>query len=173
MSKAKLKKELQKLTKAQLIEQVLELYDNYKPVKEFYTQYLNPDEKGAFEKYRRKIIHEFYPPTKSFNPGLRFSEAKKAISDFKVLKPSPELIADLMMTLAENACEFTSDFGDMSEQYYTSTVNNYERALKYMAEQDLLPLFKLRSQQCLEYAKDCGYGFPDEMQEVYSEYYNS
>jgi len=36
MSKLQLKKELQKLTKEQLIEQITELYDSYKPVKEYY-----------------------------------------------------------------------------------------------------------------------------------------
>ena len=43
MSKASLKKELQKLTKEQLIEQVLVLYGNNKSVKEFYSFYLNPE----------------------------------------------------------------------------------------------------------------------------------
>lgn len=171
MSKAILKKELQKLTKQQLIEQVLELYDSYKPVKEFYTMYLRPDEKGAFERYRKKIIHEFYPATKSFNPRLSFSEAKKAIADFKALKPSPELIADLLITLAETACHFTYDFGDMPSQYYDTTYNNFERALKYMADNGLLQQLKDRCEQCLEYAYPCGYGFPEDMRDVFNKYY--
>jgi len=42
MSKAKLKKELSSLTKEQLVEQILDLYDKNKAVKEFYDFYLNP-----------------------------------------------------------------------------------------------------------------------------------
>lgn len=42
MSKAALKKELQKLTKEQVIEQILDLYEKNKAVKEFYQFYLNP-----------------------------------------------------------------------------------------------------------------------------------
>lgn len=172
MSKSTLKKELQKLTKAQLIEQVLELYDAYKPVKEFYTFYLKPDEKAATEQYRKRIVQEFYPNTKSFEPKLRFSEAKKAIAEFTALKPSPEQIADLLMTLAEMACKFTYDFGDMTEQYYNSCLTNYERALAYLQKHDLLEPFKHRSKQCLKYASPCGYGFPDEMNEIFDRYYS-
>jgi uncharacterized protein YjgD (DUF1641 family) len=42
MSKPALKKELQKLTKEQLIEQILDLYEKNKSIKEFYDFYLNP-----------------------------------------------------------------------------------------------------------------------------------
>jgi len=42
MSKVSLKKELQRLTKEQLVEQILDLYEKNKAVKEFYDFYLNP-----------------------------------------------------------------------------------------------------------------------------------
>jgi hypothetical protein len=52
MSKSKLKKELQKLNKEQLIEQITELYETYKPVKEYYNTFLNPDNiQELFQKY--------------------------------------------------------------------------------------------------------------------------
>lgn len=173
MSKAKVKKELLLLSKAQLIEQILELYDSYKPVKEFYEFYLNPNEKEAFERCRKKIVQEFYPATKSFEPKLRFREAKAAIAEFATLKPSVELMANLMITLAEMASKFTHDFGDMTEQYYTSCTVNYERALQYMAKEGLLQKFRLRCEACLEYASPCGWGFPDEMSEIFNKYYKS
>ena len=173
MSKSNLKKELQKLAKEQLIEQITELYDTYKPVKEYYQTYLNPGNiQELFEKYKVIIVQEFYPNTKSWNPKLRFSVAKKAIADFAALKPPPKLLADLMVTLAENASKFTYDFGDMTEQYYNSTVSNFERALKYLQKEGLLDDFKLRCEDCLKYAKPCGYGFPYEMSEVFDEYYS-
>lgn len=40
--KSKTKKELNNLTKEQLMEQILDLYDKNKAVKEFYDFYLNP-----------------------------------------------------------------------------------------------------------------------------------
>ena len=60
MSKAKLKKELNNLTKEQLMEQILDLYDKNKAVKEFYDFYLNPvNEKELVEKYKKLIRKEF------------------------------------------------------------------------------------------------------------------
>jgi hypothetical protein len=174
MSKVQLKKELQMLTKEQLIEQITELYDSYKPVKEYYQTFLNPcNIQELFEKYKAVIVNEFYPNTKSWNPKTRFSVAKKAIADFAVLKPPSKLLADLMVTLSENACKFTYDYGDMTEQFYNSTVSNFERALKYLQKEDLLDDFKLRCEDCLKYAEPCGYCFPDEMGDVFDEYYRT
>jgi len=171
MSKMLLKKHLQSQSKEQIIEQILDLYNNYKPVKEYYTFYLNPDEQGMFEKYKAIIVNEFYPKTKSFNPKTRFSVAKKAIADFSKLKPSPELIGDLMVTFVENACQFTFDFGDMWEQYYNSTSTNFNQTLKFLHKNKLLDRFKIRMEKCIKYAKPCGYGFADEICDLYVEYY--
>jgi hypothetical protein len=172
MSKLQLKKELQKLTKEQLIEQIIELYDTYKPVNEYYKTYLNPDNiQDLFEKYKVIIVNEFYPNTKSCNPKTRFSVAKKAIADFKALKPPSTLLADLMVTFVENACRFTYDYGDISEQFYNSTVSNFVRTMKYLEKESLLNKFRSRCEKCLEYADPCGYGFPDEMNDVFDEYY--
>jgi hypothetical protein len=172
MSKLQLKKELQKLTKDQLIEHITELYDTYKPVKEYYNTFLNPGNiQELFEKYKTIIVNEFYPNTKSWNPKTRFSVAKKAIADFGALKPPSKLLADLMVTLVENACRFTYDYGDMSEQFYDSTVTNFIRTLKYLEKEGLLDDFKLRCEKCLKYAELCGYGFPDEVDNAFYDYY--
>jgi hypothetical protein len=161
MSQTALKKELQKLTKEQLIEQVLDLYKKNKSVKEFYEFYLNPvSEKDLFEKYKNIVVNEFYPIRgQCYNAKTRFSVCKKAIADFRALSPSPELLADLMLTLAENACQFTFEYGDMWEAFYTSAENNFEAALKFMSKNGLLDDFKLRAEQCVEWASPCGWGF--------------
>ena len=171
MSKTELKKHLLSLTKEQVIEQVLGLYDTCKPAKEYFEYYLNPDEKGQFEKYKAIVINEFYSKSKSGIGKMRFSVAKKAIADYRGLSPSPELLGDLMVTLPEMACEFTSDYGDMSEQFYASAVNNYEAALKFLKKYNLLDQFQLRCEDCVSNSKHCGYGFEDVMQQFYDEYY--
>jgi hypothetical protein len=173
MSKIALKKELQKLTQEQLIEQILELYQTNKSVKEYYEFYLNPlNEKDLFEKYKAIIVQEFYPKGKYPNPKMRFSVCKKAIADFRALKPSTELLAELMVVFAEMACEFTYEFGDMWEQYYISAANNYEAALKFLQKNNMLEIFQLRAKQCLKWANECGWGFGDDIDSVYYNYYN-
>ena len=129
MSKPAQKKELQKLTKEQLIEQILDLYEKNKSVKEFYDFYLNPhNEKELVVKYKKLIRQEFNVerPERS---SEKFSVAKKAISEFKSLQPSPEALADVMLYLPESACELTYCYGDYSEQFYDAAYNNYKTGL--------------------------------------------
>jgi hypothetical protein len=171
MSKSTLKQHLQSLTKEQVIDFILQVYDSVKPAKEFMEYFLNSNEKEMFEKYRKIIIQEFYPNTKSFNPKTRFSVCKKAIADFRALKPSPDILADLMITLPETACRFTYEFGDMWEQYYDSTSTNFDAALKFMKKNNLLNNFKHRCINCVKYASPCGYGFADEIADIYYNYY--
>ena len=59
----------------------------------------------------------------------------------------------------------------MSEKYYDSTISNFEKALKYLHNNGLLDEFKLRCQTCLDYASNCGYGFPYDMSDLYMAYY--
>ena len=171
MSKPKLKKELQQLTKEQLIEQIMDLYEKNKAVKEFYNFYLNPvNEKELAAKYKKQIRKEFNVenPMRSTE---KFSVAKRAISDFKNLQPSPEALADVMLYLPESACELTFSCGDYPEQFYDSAVNNYAAALEFIYKNNLLGEFKVRAEQCVEWASVCGYGFADEIAQIFYDYY--
>ena len=171
MSKAALKKEFQRLTKEQLVEQILDLYDKNKSVKEFYDFFLNPlNEKDLAEKYK-KIIRKEFDVENPHRAGLKFSVAKRAISDFRVLQPSSDVLADVMLFLPECACEFTFKYGDMAEQFYDAAYNNFATALKFIAMNNLLDLFKLRAGQCVQWASPCGYGFAYDIISKYDEYY--
>ena len=103
--------------------------------------------------------------------GLKFSVAKKAISDFKDLQPSPEALADVMFTLPEAACELTFCYGDYSEQFYDSAYKNYKAALEFIAKNNLLEEFKHRAEQCVNWASSCGYGFADDIADIFYSYY--
>ena len=171
MSKATLKKELTKLTKEQLVEQILDLYDKNKAVKEFYEFYLNPrNEKELAEKYK-KLIRKEFNVERPERAGLKYSVAKRAIADFKDLQPSPEALADVMLTLPECACKFTARYGDMDEAFYTGAYNNFSAALKFMAKHNILQDFRIRVEDCVKWASPCGYGFADEIADLFYEYY--
>jgi len=104
---------------------------------------------------------------------MRFSVAKKAISDFRNVKPSPELFGDLMVTLAEVSWKLAHNSGDLWEQYYNSAANNFELTLKFLQKNNLLGNFRLRCQNCVKYSKHCGYGFEDLMHQLFNEYYKT
>lgn len=172
MSKLRLKKELMLLTKDQLVEQILDLYDKNKAVKEFYDFYLNPmNEKALVEKYK-KIIRKEFNVKHPERGGEKFSVAKRAISDFRSLQPPPDALADVMLYLPESACELTYCYGDFSEQFYNATYNNYSATLIFIQKHGLLDQFKLRAKHCVRWASPCGYGFADEIADVYYQYYS-
>ena len=93
MSKAKLKKYLQTLSKEQVIEVMLELYDARKEAKEYLEFYLAPDSNAELEKCKKAIRQEFFP-TRSFSEKPSFAKCRKVISDFQKLKPEPTCIAE-------------------------------------------------------------------------------
>ena len=55
MSKAQLKRHLTKLTKEQVIDVILELYDARKEAKEYLEFYINPNDDAKLEELRPRI----------------------------------------------------------------------------------------------------------------------
>ncbi len=173
MSKAAVKKELQKLTKEQLIEQILDLYEKNKAVNEFYNFYLNPQSEKELVKKYKKIIRQEFNVENPMCSTEKFSVAKRAISDFSDLQPSPEALCDVMLYLPESACELTYKYGDYTEQFYNSAYTNFKTALDFIAKNHLLAQFKHRAEQCIKWASPCGYGFSDDINDAYYMYYGN
>lgn len=163
-----LKKELKKLDKKKLIDLVADLYKKNKSVKEFLDFYINPDEKALFDKYRDKVFEAFYP-SRGYNYKLK--DGKQAISDFKKLGPSTDLLADLMLFYVETGVQFTNDFGDVDEGFYSSLEKTYVAALTLMRKENLLDKFADRSAKVVSDTSDIGWGFHDFLGSVYSEFY--
>ena len=160
MSKAKLKKHLQTLTKEQVIEVMLELYDARKEAKEYLEFYLTPNSNAELEKCKKAIRQEFFP-TRGFSEKPSFAKCRKVISDFQKLKPEPACVADLMLFYIEQGCEYTMTFGDMWEQYYITLENNFDKAVKFIFMHGLLIQYYERIEKLLENANNCGWGFYD------------
>ena len=130
----------------------------------------SPDEDDKLEEYKKTIIEEFYP-SKNCLGLTRFCVCRKAVSDFKKLKPSADRLADLMLCYVENACHFTYNYGDMWEQYYTSVENYFAKTLAFMAKNNLLEQLKPRLRMCVRWAAPCGWGFADAINDIYHEYF--
>jgi hypothetical protein len=169
MGLADLKKELRKLDKEKLVDLVADLYKKNKSVKEFLDFYVNPNEKELFLKYKDKVYEAFYP-----RRGDRFklSDGKKAISDFKKLEASKELLSELMLFYAETGVEFTNEFGDIDEPFYNSIASVYSSALTLMNKEGILDKFADRAKQIVDDTSGIGWGFHDELGDIYCEFYN-
>ena len=98
-------------------------------------------------------------------------EGKKAISDFKKLGVSDDNLADLMLFYVETGVEFTNDFGDINESFYSSLEKTYEQALNLMRKNGLLEKFADRAEKIMSDTSDIGWGFHDYITQVYFEFY--
>ena len=168
MSLTDIKKELSKFDKDKLIRLITELYKSNKSVKEYLDFFVNPNEEALYEKARAKVYEAFFPKR-----GYRhkLSDGKKAISDFKKLGGSKELLADLMFYYVETGVEMTENFGDIDEPFYSSLESVYEQALKLMQKEKLLDKFKVRANKIVTDTRYFGWGFYDWLSSAYSEFY--
>jgi hypothetical protein len=163
-----LKKELKKLDKENLIDIIADLYKKNKSVKEFLDFFVNPNEQELFLKYKEKVYEAFYPKR---GDRFKISEGKKAISDFKKLEASNELVSELMLFYAETGVEFTNDYGDINESFYNSVVSVYSNALKLMKKENILDKFADRAKKILDDTSGIGWGFHDELGNEYYSFY--
>jgi hypothetical protein len=163
-----LKKYLQQFNKEQLIEQIGELHKKYKEVKDYYAFCLNPDEGKTLNKYKAIIFESFYPK-RGFK--LSLSQARKAISDFKKLSPSPEHIADAMIYFVECGVLFTNDFGDIDEPFYNSMEGMFEDACVFIQKNSLEKNFKERCKKIMDDTGGVGWGFHDDLSDTYYQFF--
>lgn len=166
MSKSTIKKLLKSMTKDEIITMVLELYSARKEAKDYLEFYAEPDEQGKLEEYKDIIREEFYPK-RNREPKMRFSVCRKAVSDFKKLKPSVDSLAELMVSYMEWAIQATYDYGDLWEQYYDSVEGNFSKTINYIVDNGLWSKYDSRLQQCVKWSSHSGYGFGDTIADIY------
>ena len=147
MSKRDLKKYLGELDKEQLQEQLIELYEKFSPVKEYYDFVFNPKEEKRLQEAKLKISHEYFPISstgKKRKPKMRRSVAQKFIKHFITLGVDPYVTADIMLYTIEIAQAFSSENSIKIEAFYKSMYNSFEQAAHFLVANGILGDFKGR-----------------------------
>jgi hypothetical protein len=143
MSKRELRKYLKELTKEQLEDQIIDLYNRFKNVKEYYDFAFNPNESALIELCRFQISKEYYPAG-SRKAKLRRSVAQKWIKKLVSLDADPSLLADVMFFNIEIAQTFSGEHFIRQESYYTSLYKSFDEALRFISEKGILSEFRGR-----------------------------
>lgn len=159
MSKRALKKYISELTKSDLEEQLLELYDKFPPVKAYYSFVFNPKEEKMVQEAKLKISNEYFP-IKRKRPRARRSVAQKYIKNFMLLGVNAPLVADVMLYNLEIAQEFERN-KNVPESFYKSMLNSFEQALQYVSVNELLPDFKNRILTIYNFTQDKNWLFSE------------
>lgn len=136
MSKRELKKYIGELTKAQLQEQILDLYGRFKDVKSYYDFAFNPKEDKLLEECKFKISKEYFP-VNTRKPKMRRSVAQKYIRNFKTLGVEPAVIADVMLYNIEIAQAFCSEKPVKQDSFYASMLKSFQEAVAFIFDNGL------------------------------------
>ena len=86
MSKSQVKKLLSGMSKEDVINVVLELYDARKEAREYLDYFVNPDETGELEKFKKIVLKEF-DDNGTRMPQCRFSVCRKSAVSACAEKP--------------------------------------------------------------------------------------
>ena len=149
--------------KPALLALVKDLYEAAAVNRDFIQARCQADENGgeALEKYRRKIVEQFFPAC-GFGK-LKLSEARKAIRDYRKATGNVAGTAELLMTYVENGAQFTREYGDIDERFYDNLVSLFSKAAKLLKTMDAqtkeITLPRLIS--VVEKAVGIGWGYHD------------
>lgn len=144
MSKRDLKKYVIQLTKEQLEEQIIELYDKFSAIKTYYDFVFNPKEELLMQECKMKISNEYFPKRTTIKlkkPKMRRSVAQKYIKHFILLGVDPFIIGDIMLYAIEVAQDFSSKRNFLQDSFFKSMFNSYQQAIKFMIANGILNEF--------------------------------
>ncbi len=147
MSKRDLKKYLNELTKDQLEDQIIELYEKFSAVKTYYDFVFNPKEENLLKESKLKISNEYFPIKTSGRgkkPKMRRSVAQKYIKHFIQLGVDPFIIADVMLYNIEIAQTFAAEHPIKQELFFKSMLNSFDQAVAFIIANGILSEFKTR-----------------------------
>jgi hypothetical protein len=140
---------LTELSKEQLEEQIIELYEKFSPVKVYYDFVFNPKEDKLLQECKVKISQEYFPikkPNSKRRPKakMRRSVAQKYIKHFILLGVDHFVIADIMLYNIEIAQTYSSQNFVKQELFYKSIFNSFEQAVNFSISNGILSDFRER-----------------------------
>lgn len=165
---SRVSKQLATWDRSALLALVKDLYDAAAGNRDFIQARCQAGDDGGdvLENYRNRIVEPFFPK-RGFGK-LQLAEARKAIREY--LKATGDMAgtAELLMTYVENGAQFTHQYGDIDERFYSSV----ESVLSELADllkcegRELYPQFCERLAKVEQLTDGIGWGFHDFVAEV-------
>lgn len=157
------RRQLHDWTKPALIAMIKDLYEVSPGNRDFLHARFQAeaDDGAALEKYRRRIVEQFFPARG--DGKLNLTEARKAIRDYEKATGNLAGGIDLRLTYVENGTEFTKEFGDINESFYNSleSVLNEMVSLLLLQSPESYTHFQERIQRLATLADGIGWGYGD------------
>lgn len=130
MGKRDLKNYLNTLDRDQMQAQILDLYDRFKEVKEFYNYALDPDDAARIQDFKTRVHKEFFP-----KPGrkakARPSVAQKLIRRYILLEMDAHQVLEAMLFSIEMALAFSEQRTVNRMSFFNSWYQSFEKCGDY------------------------------------------
>jgi hypothetical protein len=158
-----IRRSLNEQSKPSLLALVKDLYDASPSTRDFLHARMQAEagDGMAVERYRRTIIEQFFP-SRGFGK-LKLAEVRKAIRDYRRATGNLAGTIDLMLTYVESGTQFTREFGDINEAYYSSLESVLHEMTQLLRKDNpaLYPQFRQRIQRLNTHADHIGWGYGD------------
>jgi hypothetical protein len=165
-----LKSVLIKKEKSELLKLVSDLYSLSTENRSFLHSKYSLGEQ-SLEPYRKIISESLYPDVYKNKP-IKLSMGRKAISDyFKATKDHLGQL-ELMVHYLETGNQFTVDFGDIDEKFYSSLESMFGRIISSLRNQskDVHAIYHPRLENVVASARNIGWGYYDYISDIFGEY---
>ena len=162
---------LNKADQKDLIKLVGDLYALRKENQDFlHARFLR--DASALVPYKETIEH-YISPAEPWKSPVRISLARKAISDYRKAVGDPEGLAELMLFYVECGVNFTLEFGDIDEPFYSSVIRVFSDGLKMLSRCEAGVVSKMlpRFERTIHSTADMGWGFHDSLRDIFEAYF--
>ena len=168
------RKRLNSLEKAELVALVKDMMELFDDNKLFVRSVLAGSEDIEVERYKKKISRALsYDMQKSEYWNLE--EAERTLRYLEKATDNPRIIADVYVHAVVKGHKITDEMGDIDGDYYDSMIEIYEDAIKWaiVAEKQGHNISRLKDElhQVMLKAKNVGWGYGDEISEIWTEYF--
>lgn len=127
------------------------------------------DAEAAMEDYKKIIAACLYPDVLLDRP-LQVAKAKMAVADFCKAVADPVAHVDLMLFFVEQGNAFTVDYGDIDPGFCNTLLAMGRSAVQTICSlpKELQEPFRERLAEIVSSSSGIGWGYHDEMAEIYS-----
>ena len=123
----------------------------------------------GFEDYEAEVRAEFFPP-RGFGNGNP-SIAYRMLQRVEAEATNSKQVIDFIYFCVEMGVEFTAAYGDIDEEFYTAFEYLFERAAKLASKEKLIDEYAPRARRIVKSTYEMGWGFYDELEGIYTEYF--
>jgi hypothetical protein len=157
-------KHLNKSDKEEIILEVVNLFNKFKSVKEYYTADLTSDVNPLLEKYKKKITLAYL----SKNPKERTTNmnVNRLINEFQKISIYERETADLMLHRVECGVAAFRRNNNRSPTFYSCIATTFEDALKIISIDNSIDEFRKRINKILKDSKPGKCGFSERLKNI-------